>query len=534
MSENGQRRGASGGKHAAMVLDVESCWRAFASKDRRFDGRFVVGVVSTGIYCRPSCPAPAPKRQNVRFYPNVAAAEEAGLRPCLRCRPDAAPGTPAWSGSPATVQRALRLMAERIGEGANEHAGAREGARGDDSLEELAASLGVGSRHLRRLFAEHVGAPPIAVARTQKLHFARKLLEETDLPMSQVALSSGFRSIRRFNDAVRAIFRRTPTELRRMRAARGQATRGTARARERERVPSVELVLAYRPPLDWDALLRFLAERAIPGVEVVERGENGEGGNKGTYRRTVDDGVISVRPGVGASLRLSIEAREVRGLYGLTERARTLFDLRAEPELVADALGKDPLLARLLRARPGLRVPGAWDGFETAVRAILGQQVSVAGATTLAGRLVRELGAPLAVPRDGLTHTFPRPEVLARADIAARVGLPKARARAIAALADAVHRGSLSLLAGAPDERARDELLALPGVGPWTASYVAMRALGEPDAFPEGDLGLRKALGKNGALATPAEVLRRAEAWRPWRAYAAMHLWAHLAEKGKT
>ena len=492
----------------APPLDIESCWRAFASKDRRFDGRFVVGVVTTGIYCRPGCPAPSPKRKNVRFFANVAAAEEFGLRPCFRCRPDSVPGSPAWTGSPATVQRALRLLAE---------------GGGKDGLEELAARLGVGTRHLRRLFAVHVGASPIAVARTQKLHFARKLLDETDLPMSEVALSSGYGSIRRFNDAMKSTFRRTPTELRDKRRTKPDPSTG------------IVLRLPYRAPFAWAELIGFLAPRAISGVEIVE----GD-----TYRRTIAVGgdgeervvgTIEVRPSPDgdSSLELSIFVPVVRGLYAIVERVRGLFDLRADPEMVSSVLAKDRALGKSIRARPGLRVPGAWDGFETAVRAILGQQVSVRGATTLAGRLVAAWGEPLAVPVRGLTHLFPEPGVLARADISQRIGMPAARARAISLLAAEVDAGNLALTSGTPEPHVLERLRAIRGVGTWTTSYVAMRALAEPDAFPEGDLGLRKVFGKDGALMSATDLLARAEAWRPWRAYAAMHLWAMLGDKGE-
>lgn len=477
-----------------MVLDRESCWRAVASKDRRFDGRFVIGVVTTGIYCRPGCPAPAPKRRNVLFFVTPAAAEDAGLRPCMRCRPDATPGTPAWVGSPATVQRALRLLAE--------------GGAVDAGLPDLASRLGIGDRHLRRLFAEHVGASPIAVARTQKLHFARKLIDETDLPMVEVALSSGFRSIRRFNDAVRGTFRRTPTELR--------------RKRQKPAESGIVLRLAYREPFDFVRLLAFLRARAIPGVESV---------SDHAYRRTIAiDGVVGTLEVALASgaLALRIRVPLVRGLYAIVERVRSLFDLRADPAIIVATLGRDATLARSLRARPGLRVPGAWDGFELAVRAILGQQVSVTRATALSGRLVEAFGEPLpgSLCEHGLTRLFPPPAVLARADIATALGIPGGRAEAIRALGAEVARGAIAFVPGAPDPRVLERLLAIRGIGPWTVAYVAMRALADTDAFPDGDLGLRQALGTVDEPLRSRDLVRRAEAWRPWRAYAAMHLWS--------
>ena len=477
-----------------MELDPAACYRAFASRDRRFDGRFFAAVLSTGIYCRPGCPARLPRPRNVRFFACAAAAEEAGFRPCLRCRPETAPGSPAWLGTSATASRALRLIAD----GQLDHGG----------VGSLAARLGVGARHLRRLFAAHVGASPLAVAGTRRAHFARRLLDETDLPMSEIAVAAGFGSTRRFNHAIRDTFRRTPGELRRARGRQPHA----------DGAEGLALRLPCRPPLDWDAMLAFLGARAIPGVEAVE---------DGAYRRTIEvDGVrgsLEARalPGEHAlALRLRLSAP--RELIGVAERAGRLFDLHADTAAIAAHLARDPLLRRALAGR-AVRVPSAWDPFELAVRAVLGQQVSVRGAVTLAGRLVRACGAPLAAG-GGLTHLFPSPARLAEADLA-KIGLTRARARALRALATAVRDRTLRFDSLSTLEEAVAKLAALPGIGAWTAHVVAMRALGEPDAFPAGDLGVRRALARGGELPSARAVEARAEAWRPWRAYAVMALW---------
>jgi len=482
-----------------MGLDEEVCYRAVRSRDRRFEGRFIVAVETTGVYCRPGCPARTPSRRNVRFLPTPAAAEEAGFRACMKCRPDASPDSAAWLGTSATVARALRLI--------------DEGGLGS-GVDALAGRLGMGGRHLRRLFTEQLGAPPRAIARTRKVHFARKLLEETRLPMGAVARSAGFRSLRRFNAAMKEAFGRPPRELR---GLNGRRRVGPAPARE------LELCLPYRPPFDWDSLISFLAMRAIPGVEVVD-GDS--------YRRTVKvagrEGTIRVSQLRGKqALGLSVSLEVGPGLDKLVRRVRRLFDLDSDPDRIARDLRRDPALAPLVAAFPGLRVPGAWDGFETSVRAILGQQVSVKGATTLSGRLVEAHGERMAGGADGLTHHFPAPAVLSRTDLT-KLGLPAARGRAINALAAAVRTRAISLDAGADLASAVSEMCGLEGIGPWTANYIAMRALGEPDAFPLGDLGLRQALGL-----APAALEKRAEAWRPWRAYATMYLWKSLGQKHK-
>jgi AraC family transcriptional regulator of adaptative response / DNA-3-methyladenine glycosylase II len=480
-------------------LDRERCYAALRSRDARFDGRFFVGVRTTGVFCRPVCPARTPKLANVRFFACAAAAQAEGFRPCKRCRPETSPGTPAWLGSSATVSRALRLIAE--------------GGLDEAPVDAFAARLGVGDRQLRRLFARHLGASPAEIARARRVHFARRLIDETALPMTEVAHSAGFRSIRDFNFAVRATFGRSPRELRRGRAPR-VADRGRHGARD------LAVRLPYRAPLDFAGLLDFLRLRAIPGVEQV-------GADR--YRRTIAQdgaaGAIEVRAVPGEDeLEMRVRLPAYGGLIGIVERARRIFDLGADPLQIAGALRRDPRLAPLLRRAPGLRVPGAWDGFELAVRAVLGQQVSVQGATTLAGRLVERFGRPVEGLGEGLTRVFPSAEALAEADLA-RIGIPGARAETLRALARAVAGGGLRLHAAQGLDEAVARLVAIPGIGPWTAHYVAMRALGEPDAFPAGDLGLRRALARGGPLPSAREVERIAEAWRPWRAYAAVALW---------
>jgi AraC family transcriptional regulator of adaptative response / DNA-3-methyladenine glycosylase II len=479
-------------------LDDDRCYRALLSRDSRFDGRFFTAVKTTGIYCRPICPAPAPKRGNVRFFACAAAAEAAGFRACRRCRPETSPETPAWQGTSAVVSRALRLL--------------RSTDLEEFDVEALAARLGVGARQLRRLFARHLGASPMAIVRAQRLHFARVLLDETDAPVHEVALGAGFRSVRQFNHAVRAGFGDSPSGLRRGRPRSGRGD-------------SFALRLAFRPPLDWEALLRFLAARAIPGVEAIEGGR---------YRRAVEiDGLpaaleVELDPG-RKSLVLRAPAADCGGLLPLARRARRLFDLDADPSQIGAYLRQCPRVAPLVSAAPGLRVPGAWDSFELATRAILGQQVSVAGATTLAGRLVGRWGRRIdAGP--GLTHLFPSPDDLAEAELEG-IGLPRTRAAAIRVLAGAMARGELALDGARGLEETVERLCALPGLGPWTAHYIAMRACGEPDAFPANDLGLRQALGNGSGPIAAREVPRLAETWRPWRAYAAMHLWNSLTSK---
>ena len=479
-----------------MSFDHDVCYRAVVSRDRRFDGRFFTGVLSTGVYCRPICPARTPREQNVRFFSCAAAAEEAGFRPCRRCRPETSPGTPAWLGTSSTVSRALRLIL----------AGALDGTGVDD----LADRLGIGARHLRRLFVEHLGASPAAIARTRRVHFARKLIDETDLPMAQVAHSAQFASVRRFNAAVRSAFGSTPSEL------RHQARRGVTSSNGTD----IVLQLPFRRPYEWNALVGFLAARAIPGVEEVRTDR---------YRRTIEvdraKGVIEVGRVAGKdALQLRVRLSEAGDLSRIVGRVRRMFDLDADPLEIAVRLRPDPLLAPLVAALPGVRVPGAWDPFEITIRAILGQQFSVKAATTLAGRLVESYGRALTNGIGGCLYLFPGPEALAEADLTT-IGLTRARADTIGRIASALREGALSFDALTGLDDAVERLTAIRGVGPWTAQYVAMRALGEPDAFPASDLGLLAAVSGKSRPVQPTELVRRAEAWRPWRAYAAMLLW---------
>ncbi|HZC16703.1 MAG TPA: AlkA N-terminal domain-containing protein [Caulobacteraceae bacterium] len=478
----------------AMDMDQDACYRALLTRDARFDGRLFVGVKTTGIYCRPICPARTPKRENVRFFASAAAAQAAGFRPCLRCRPETSPDSGAWRGASSTVSRALSLI--------------ENGALDEAGVDALAERLGVGERQLRRLFQRRLGASPIAVAQNRRIHLAKQLIHETSLPMTQVALASGFGSVRRFNETFQRLFGRPPASLRRSHAPANEAA-------------AVSLHLAYRPPYDWDGILDFLKLRAIPGVERVEGG---------AYVRTIalggEQGLIRVEPADRDRLKVSVQFGRLSLLPSIIARVRRVFDLAADPLAIAAHLGQDPALAPLVASRPGLRVPGAWDGFELAVRAILGQQITVTAATNLAEKLVRAFGQPLPAPMDGLTHTFPTPESLAGADIAA-LGMPRSRAAALSSLAAAVAADPGIFSPSRGLEAAIAQLRGLTGIGEWTAQYIAMRELREPDAFPAADIGLMRALAdETGRRPTPAELLARAERWRPWRAYAALHLWA--------
>lgn len=494
-----------------MTLDAETCWRAFQSRDRRFDGKFFTGVTTTGIYCRPGCPARRPRRENLKFFANAAAAEEAGFRACLRCRPEAAPGSLPWDGTSGTVRRALRLI--------------ESGALDESGVDALAARLGVTDRWLRRLFTEQVGASPHTVAHTRRIHFARRLLLETELPISDVALAAGFASLRRFNQAMRDAFRRAPRDLRR--GAGGVPARAAKRAGP-DAAP-LELRLAVREPFDPAPMMGFLGARAIPGVEEIAGG---------TYRRTFDvngvRGVLAVTPlPRERAIALRVEGGSAAILQPLVERASRVFDVRTDAAPILRHLRRDPALAERLRGKRDLRVPGAFEPFELAVRAILGQQVSVRAASTLAGRLALAFGEPLpGAPSGALTHLFPTAARLRDADLS-RIGLVRARAASLRTLADAVASGALDLAAPLALEDAVERLVALPGVGEWTAHYIAMRALGEPDAFPSGDLGILHALGLGGSGADRRAARERAERWRPWRSYAVFALWTCGAPPAK-
>ena len=482
-----------------MDLDIDACYRAFCARDARFDGRLFGAVRTSGTYCRPICPARMPKRENMTFFVTAAAAQEAGFRPCLRCRPETAPECPAWRGTSSTVSRALAL----IDAGALDEAG----------IDRLAERLGVGERQFRRLFRQHLGASPVSVAQTKRVLLAKQLIHETRLPMADVALASGFGSIRRFNEIFRQLFGRPPSALR-----RGTVADVSSRGND-----EVVILLRYRPPYDWAAIARFLTARAIPGVELV---------SSDRYARTIEvegvHGVVVVEPAAGNALRVALRISRLAALPTIIARVRRVFDLAADPQAINAQLVEDPALAPLVGARPGLRVPGAWDGFELAVRAVLGQQITVAAATRLSGKVVARYGLPLAgrLQTEGLTHVFPRPERLAAADLTT-LGMTRMRAAAVATLAAAVVRDPQILAVGRSLSESVTRLRALPGIGEWTAQYIAMRELHETDAFPVGDIGLLRALAAmDGKKPTSRDLLARAERWRPWRAYAAQHLWA--------
>ena len=483
-----------------MIEDPERCYRAAQAKDSRFDGWFFTAVTSTGIYCRPSCRAKTPKRANAVFYATAAAAQSAGYRACKRCRPDAAPGSPQWNTRADVVGRAMRLIGDGIVD--------REGVAG------LARRLGYSERQLHRLLTSEVGAGPLQLARAERARTARLLIETTELAFADVAFAAGFASVRQFNDTVGTVFAATPTALR--------ARHGNERQRGISGAPGwIELKLSFRPPFDGDALLGFLGDRAVPGVEELV---------DGTYRRILGlaqgTAVVELTPRadhVGCRLLLS----DLRDLSSAVQRCRRLFDLDADPGAVAEVLGADAALGPLLDNAPGRRAPGHVDGFELAVRAVVGQQVSVKGARTVAGRLVSAFGEPLAEPNGGLTHAFPSPEALAAATPEAFPG-PRARGAALIGLAAALASGDIVIDVGADRTELRRQLVGLAGIGPWTADYIVMRALGDPDVFLPTDLGVHHALQCLGLPTKPAEVASYAERWRPWRSYALHHLWASL------
>jgi AraC family transcriptional regulator of adaptative response / DNA-3-methyladenine glycosylase II len=495
-SDRRQTLQRSSGTVSSMTLDFDRCWKAVTARDPRFDGWIFSGVKTTGIYCRPSCPARTPKRENVRFFSSAAAAQAAGFRACKRCRPEVAPGSPEWDRRADLVGRAVRLIADGVVD--------REGVRG------LARRLGYSERHLHRQLVAVVGAGPIELARAQRAHTAVALLETTELPIIEVAFAAGFRSVRQFNETVRQVYDRTPSELR-ARARRASELHTTTGA--------LGLRLPYRAPLDAAGLIAFLGARAVAGVEEVV---------DGIYRRSVrlprGAGIVALRPGDGyvwAELRLE----DLRDLGPAVQRCRALLDLDSDPQAVLEALGNDPVLGRSVQLAPGRRVPGHVDGDELAVRAVLGQQVSVIGAATLAGRLVTAYGEALEHPLGGVTHLFPSVEEIAGADPGA-LALPEARKRALRGICAALAHDGLRLDAGAERGEIERRLLALPGVGRWTASYISMRALRDPDAFLPTDLGVRRGLEALGHDGRPAAAAACAEHWRPYRAYALQHLWA--------
>jgi len=483
------------------MFDSDRCWHVVEAGDPRFDGWVFCGVTSTGIYCRPSCPARTPKRENVRFFATAAGAQTAGFRACKRCRPDATPGSPEWDRRTDLVGRAMRLIADGVVD--------RDGVNG------LARRLGYTERHVHRQLVSVVGVGPLALARAQRAQTARMLLETTAISITDVAFAAGFQSLRQFNVTIREIFALTPGELR-SRALRYGRSEGSG---------VVVLRLPYRAPFAGDGLIAYLGLRAVPGVEEVR---------DGAYRRSLRlphaAGTVELRP-VDGYIRGRFWLEDLRDLAAAVQRSRALLDLDADPHSVSEALGSDPLLGALVRAAPGRRVPGHVEGHELAVRAVLGQQVSLRSAATLAGRLVTAYGPPLERRLGTVTHLFPSAEQLAALDPAA-LAMPRVRRDALVALAAALAGGELALDAGADRDEARQRLLSLPGIGPWTAGYVAMRALRDPDAFLPSDLGVRHALEQLGQDGRPAAAEQLAERWRPYRAYAVQHLWAQLSTGG--
>ena len=483
--------------------DREICYRALQTRDGRFDGLLFVGVSSTGIYCRPVCPARTPQFQHCRFFASAAAAQDSGFRPCLRCRPETAPDLASWRGTSNTVSRALALIADGVLD------------RDDANIAKLTDRLGVGDRQLRRLFLKHLGASPVAVAQTRRVLFAKQLIHETRMPMTEVALAAGFGSVRRFNEVFRDLFDRPPSALRREEGSTSGKT-------------GVTLRLRYRPPYDWDSMLAYLDARAIPGVEVVENG---------CYRRTIQiDGSVGLvrvfHLPQHESLGVAIRFPSVCALPAIVARVRRLFDTGADIETIDEHLSRDVALAPLVAQRPGLRAPGGWDGFELAVRAVLGQQVSISAARRLAGELVARHGLPVHIGLDGLpglSHVFPTAERLAMA-ASIKLGMPPARQSTLRALAEAALADQNLFRPFGTIEEAIARFRSIRGIGEWTAQYIALRALRETDAFPASDAGLlRGATLVNVTRSSPYSLLQRAESWRPWRAYAAQHLWAAQA-----
>jgi AraC family transcriptional regulator of adaptative response / DNA-3-methyladenine glycosylase II len=503
---------------SSVIEDPDRCYQAAQSKDARFDGWFFCAVTSTGIYCRPSCPARTPKRENIRFYGNAAAAQQAGFRACLRCRPDATPGSPEWNVRADVVARAMRLI--------------RDGVVDREGVEGLADRLGYSSRQLNRLITAEVGTGPLAIARAQRSQTARVLLETTDLPVAGVAFAAGFASVRQCNDTIRQIFADTPRGLR-TRAARVATVARTQRRGEEATANGISLRLPCRQPFNPTSVLEFLGARALPGVEVAD----------GTsYRRSLrlphGHGVVSLRAISGEPVRGArpgpsyvegdLVLSDLRDLTTAVSRCRQLLDLDADPVAVRDALLCDPFLGAAVEGDPGRRVPGATDPFELAVRAVIGQQVSVPGARTVAGRLVQAAGEALPATDGAVTHLFPTPQALI--ELAQRApatfAMPAGRRRALVALAEAVAGDELVMDPGADPAEVRRALVRLPGIGPWTAEYVALRALRDPDAFMPTDLGVRRGARAVGLSDDPAQLVAHAERWRPWRSYAMAHLWA--------
>lgn len=488
-----------------MLLNTDDFEQARQARDPHFDGRVFIGVVTTGIYCRPVCPVRLPRKENIQLYSTAAAAAEAGFRPCLRCRPESSPGTPAWMGSSYNVSRALQLIAR--------------GALDDGKVETLAAQLGIGPRQLTRLFQQHLGVSPVAIANTQRLHFAKKLIDETALSMAQVCFAAGFSSVRRFNAVFQQTYGRTPLSLR-----RGKTDSDVAPDSAQDRI---QIRLSYRPPFDWRAMLEYLALRAIPGVEDVQ---------SDSYSRTImvngEAGELHVQFNSNVnSLLLTVRCAQTRALYQIVERVRIMFDLKAVSTEIEECLSADDVLRPIVAANPGIRVPVAWNGFEVAVRAIIGQQVSVKGATTLVSRLAKACGKPYqAQSSANLQLIFPEPEEVLQHSLSG-LGITTRRIAAIHALAQAVIDGELAFDGSMSAETFVARAVTIPGIGPWTAQYMALRALNDPDAFPHADLILLRAAAAEGEILTPKQLLAKAERWRPWRAYTVMLLWRHYAQR---
>ena len=488
-----------------MYMDTEACERAIRSRDARFDGWFFCAVVTTRIYCRPSCPA-RPHLKNLRFYPSAAAAQQAGFRACKRCRPDASPGSPKWNVRSDLIARAMRLIADGVVD--------REGVTG------LASRLGYSVRQIQRQLTAEVGAGPLALARAQRAQTARVLIETSSLPLSEVALAAGFATIRTFNDTIQEVFALSPTELRAQAASRGGQRAKTGMPRLSSATPGTFLLrLPFRRPFCPDNLFGHLAATAIPGVEEWRAG---------AYRRTIrlphGHAVVSLRP-TADHVACQISLTDQRDLAQAISRCRWMLDLDADPVAVDAVLSQDPLMAALIADGPGRRVPRTVDPDEFAVRAVLGQQVSTAAARTHGGRLVHAYGDPVVDPHGGLTHLFPTPQVLAAMD-PSELAMPQSRRRTLMGLVDALAQGRLDLDIGADWREARARLSALHGFGPWTVESIAMRSLGDPDAFLAGDLGVKLAAGHLGIPATPKALTDHSHLWRPWRSYAVQYLWA--------
>jgi len=483
---------------AEVELGAAFSRQAVSSRDRRFDGRFFAGIATTGIYCRPVCPVSFGAPDSIVWFRSAAAAAAAGYRPCKRCRPDTSPGSPAWFGTAAVVSHAVKLISE--------------GALNNANVEQLSDRLGIGSRHLRRLFKQHLGASPLRIARSQRVQLARNLIANSRMPIREIASSTGFTSIRQFNHSMKAAFGHPPTGIRRVRTPAASADGRDA----------VTVYLPYRAPFDWAGLLQFLGERATPGVERVE---------DGCYSRTVEiDGLIGTihvcEQADRGRLAMRVRLPRYDGLMKIVQRATRLFDLETDTLQIVRHLARHPALSERMVMRPGLRVPGAWDGFEVAVRAVLGQQLTSVDSPAVAGRLVRKFGQAVDAPVSGLSRLFPRPEILAAADLPG-LGISKQAAQGIGVLARMVVAEKVSFDGHHRPECLLTSLRDLSGMSEAGLAYVAMRSLGDPDAIPHADAGIRRTLHEYGCAASPQQLLKSFEEFRPWRAYAAMHLWSN-------